>query len=295
MDSGYPMEELVPIVAKLARRAAGGESTSVSYEKAQQLMEAVLYCIQEYEAGSGSLPRRTGMPAEEVYRLGRRMVTDKVLLLKECYHVMLPDFCDYGMDCLRDVVMDGIPAFLKWYDVLFCPQDTILTLDYPVLCKIAPQTGVDAVFTYVNAIALEQKFLAGFEDGYVRGVLRAYQADYEEMPENICSIVLPDVLGRLLLQKPLMQGKFTQEELKRLAGRIGSREEMKRFIQNMVARMAAQRYNGDRKLEQYLQGEADNLAERICRCSELGCLERVFVMADVGHMAVSCDGSAVAE
>ena len=33
----YEMEELVPIVAKLAKRYTSGESTSITYEKAQQL------------------------------------------------------------------------------------------------------------------------------------------------------------------------------------------------------------------------------------------------------------------
>ncbi len=43
----YEMEELVPIVGKLAEKYTAFESTSVSYEKAEQLMGAVLYCIHE--------------------------------------------------------------------------------------------------------------------------------------------------------------------------------------------------------------------------------------------------------
>ena len=38
----YEMEELVPIVGKLAEKYTAFESTSVSYEKAEQLMGAVL-------------------------------------------------------------------------------------------------------------------------------------------------------------------------------------------------------------------------------------------------------------
>ena len=45
----YKMEELVPIVAKLAEEYTAGESTSITYEKAQQLMEAVIYSIHEGE------------------------------------------------------------------------------------------------------------------------------------------------------------------------------------------------------------------------------------------------------
>ena len=38
----YEMEELVPIVGKLAEKYTAHESTSITYEKAEQLMEAVL-------------------------------------------------------------------------------------------------------------------------------------------------------------------------------------------------------------------------------------------------------------
>lgn len=45
----YTMEELVPIVGKLAEKYTTYESTSIAHEKAGQLMEAVLYCIRELE------------------------------------------------------------------------------------------------------------------------------------------------------------------------------------------------------------------------------------------------------
>ena len=43
----YTMEELLPVVAALTAKYTGNESTSVTYEKAEQLMGAVVYCIQE--------------------------------------------------------------------------------------------------------------------------------------------------------------------------------------------------------------------------------------------------------
>ena len=45
----YKMEDLVPIVAKLAEGYTSKESTSITYERAQQFMEAVLYSMQEAE------------------------------------------------------------------------------------------------------------------------------------------------------------------------------------------------------------------------------------------------------
>lgn len=39
----YDMNELLPVVARLTKRYTGIESSSVSYEKANQLMGAVIY------------------------------------------------------------------------------------------------------------------------------------------------------------------------------------------------------------------------------------------------------------
>ena len=55
----YDMNELLPVVARLTKRYTGIESSSVSYEKANQLMGAVIYCIREIESGEvGALASR---------------------------------------------------------------------------------------------------------------------------------------------------------------------------------------------------------------------------------------------
>ena len=53
----YELEELVPIVAKLAEGYTSKESTSITYDRAQQFMEAVLYSIHEGEK-AGQLWRK---------------------------------------------------------------------------------------------------------------------------------------------------------------------------------------------------------------------------------------------
>ena len=44
----YRMEELIPIVADLAKQYAGCDSTSITYENAQELMQGVIFCLDEY-------------------------------------------------------------------------------------------------------------------------------------------------------------------------------------------------------------------------------------------------------
>lgn len=156
----YEMEELVPIVGKLAEKYTAYESTSITYEKAEQLMGAVLYCIHELNEISGnSLALNEKIPAQRAYEIGSAYVEEKTEKALNLYNRIIPEFCHYENKCLYDTFVKGIPEFFKWYDIRFEPQNTILNLDYPVLKDISKYTGIDRIFEFINSIYLEQKFL----------------------------------------------------------------------------------------------------------------------------------------
>ena len=70
----YQMEELIPVVSELAQKYAGYESTSITYEKAQSLMEAVLFCLNEYDNSyTNSLVQRD-ISVKEQYNIGAKLL-----------------------------------------------------------------------------------------------------------------------------------------------------------------------------------------------------------------------------
>ena len=67
----YKMEELAQIVAGLAEKYTAKESTSITYERAEQFMGAVLYCIREvWQQKENSIISREGMSALQAYETG---------------------------------------------------------------------------------------------------------------------------------------------------------------------------------------------------------------------------------
>lgn len=216
-----PMEELLPIVGKLAERYTAGESTSVTYERAQQLMEAVLYCIREaksagrdadnpYNCGleySGqdtsnaraqfmlneAANEKKKISAQQTYEMGLACVEKKVKAALALYNEMQVHFDSYGNRCLYDTFVKGMPEFFKWYDIRFAPQDTILTLDYPVSRDLTAYTGIDRIYEYLVCIRQEQEFLSAFPREYVIDILREYNPFYEDMIDNIYEAVSASV------------------------------------------------------------------------------------------------------
>lgn len=276
----YKMEELLPIVSRLAWKYAGCENTSISYEKAQMLMEAVIYCLDEYWDSSSDKVSRRDISVEEQYMLGAKLVLEKTGRVREMFNELSLSFDDYGVKCLHDTVQTGIPKFLKWYDAKFCPQDTILTLDYPVPVDLSTHRGVDAVYHYLRAITAEQRFLGRFGSAYVRAVLQRYNTGYGDMYENICEILLGNTLGHLVIQKPLQETEFEEKEYEELSRwfREGSGPDMEEGIRRTITEMVRQLYQNDKQLLEYLCCNAGNLAVRIKTALCSGRPDTIFLL-----------------
>lgn len=191
----YGIEELIPIVGRLAERLTAFESSSISYGKARQLMGAVCYCIQEAEqAYANPLVPSEGLSAIQAYEAGAAAVREKACAAAALYNEVLQTFDSYGSLCLYDTFIKGMPEFFKRYDAEFAPQETILALDYPVLRDLSAETGIDKIYAFLECIRLEQGFLAGFPEGAVEELLSQYGQccgmSAEELVENICEMVL---------------------------------------------------------------------------------------------------------
>lgn len=262
----YEMEELVPIVGKLAEKYTSHESTSITYEKAEQLIGAVLYCIHELWESSGNAPSlNKKLSAQRAYEMGAAYVREKTGKALDLYNRILPEFCHYENKCLYDTFVKGIPEFFKWYDIQFEPQNTILTLDYPLLKDISEYTGIDKIFEFIKSIGLEQKFLKLFPAGYVINILSKDNRNWQESMDNICEIVFTHVIGHIMLGKSLtvielketdyfyMQEMFEQIAL----------EDIKKHLEVTLEIYIKNYYENDRELLNYLSGAISGIVVRL--------------------------------
>ncbi len=280
------MEELVPIVGKLAEKYTAFEHTSMTYEEAQQLMQAVKYCIHETEISVNRTAVADGnMTAQKLYEAGAKQVEEKARKALELYNEITPAFVHYDNYCLHDTVIDGLPEFFKWYDMKFCPQDTILTLDYPVLKNLSGLEGIDRIYEFILCIRTEQKFLNLFPEDYVRSALLNYDSRYEDMIENICWVVLRDIACHVMAKKPLSEQKFTEEECQRIQsvweqpeaqaeGRIPNAWEQpkaqaaKEQVGQAVASLVQEHSEDEEEILLYLDGALEDIFIRLGAASE---------------------------
>lgn len=262
----YDMNELLPVVAMLTRQYTGIESSSVSYEKANQLMEAVLYCIREAELYGKTVIVSQQQSAMQVYKTGAQLVRKKTKDLLAFYECHKKEFCAYGNVYLADLIQKGIPAFFRNYDEKFAPQNTILTLDYPIFIDLTDYQGIDCIDRYVRNIAEEQQFLSKFGEDYVRGVLQAYCIDYEELPENIAAIVFENIIKHLLVGKKLTD-KLLETDLQNIYKQGRQNDFIKRATD--LAEAFLQQYFAEvQGTIQYMKHGITDICVRIKNCED---------------------------
>lgn len=269
----YEMENLVPIVAKLAEGYTSKESTSMTYERAQQLMEAVLYSIREAEkAGQFSLIQKDELSTERMYAIGVKCVENKTKEALDLYNGIMTHFSSYGNQCLYDTVVKGLPEFFKWYDCRYDPQNTILTLDYPILMDISEQTGIDKIYDFLFCIQLEQIFLNKFPSAYIMEILSKYDKQYKLMIENLCEIVLMNVISHMLAGKEIFILDFEPEEYLKMQTLIQKENlsYLREKLKNAVKVLVREYYENDEKLMEYLYKTVDNIAVRMKCAADYG-------------------------
>lgn len=275
----YQMEELLPIVSELAQKYAGYESTSITYEKAQSLMEAVLFCLSEYNSSAKDSLVQKDISVKEQYNIGAKLLSEKVENIRKIFNEISFQFEDFGVKCLYDTVQKGIPQFLKWYDIKFCPQNTILTLDYPLLIDCSSLTGADAVYKYIWAIQTEQIFLGKFDRNYVMLVLEKYNSEYRDMIENICSIVLTNIIGHIAIKKPFNDIDFLYREYLQLSKIFAGKSipDIENVVKDLIKKIVSQFYENDMDMLEYLCYETNNIAVRIYTANQHEQLSKIFV------------------
>jgi len=302
----YEMEELIPVVAMLAEKYTSKESTSITYEKARQLMEAVIYTISQWEDDTRILCSPTGkvnvLTALDSYQYGYKSVLEKVKYTQEIYNEMIMSFCSYGNENYKATVERALPGFFKYYDARLAPQETIITMDYPTIRPIGNVRGIDAIAKYVEYISYEQKFLGAFPQEYVYETLYRFQRDYRSQFYNICSVILRHVLCHMLVGRRLGEdGTKTDYEILRNMvsdsimenkqnekckekNRVEKREEnkadkyLKKKLSALLTVLVEKKYAGDKQLEEYLKADLDNFVIDMQNAAEYNVMEKVFVL-----------------
>lgn len=248
----YTPEELLPVMIKLAEKYTSKDSSSISYERAEYLMDAVIYCISEVNLGPfiHQLSKTSdNLSPQEAYDIGLSVIKEKVATLTSHFNNLIKSFDDYGNENYHDTVTKGIPGFLLRYDPQFAPQENIITMDYPILIPPTNLRGINAIIHYVNCIDIEQRFLSIFPREKVIQILEEYHPDYVSLFDNISEIVMNKILSKMIPDSHWITSH--------------NESEINDVLQNIWHRFIHEYFHEDLAIEQYYQSSIKDYAYRL--------------------------------
>lgn len=280
---GYEAADLLPLVRELTERYTSKASTSVPWETAQQLMEAVLYCngeTQETGSGLGQNRELAGgemMTAREAYDRGCHLVIRRAETVRKLYNEWIISFNGYESECYSRTVTRNIPEFFKWYDPRFNPQQDFTGLDYPVPGDLGKRPGIDRVDRYLACIWTEQRFLGSLASDYVKTVLTAWGQEWRDQPVNLGEIVLRKILVHLLLGISPEETALEPDKYEALAAAVGSvsGERLAQRLRGLSRDLATRYFPGDEALAAYLDCYIPVIAAELANGAAHGCLQRI--------------------
>ena len=274
------ISELLVLVARLTDRYTSKESSSVSYETAQMLMEAVVYTLEhgeEVESVSAVTPDDGAQalspvdPARELslaerYELGYQNILSKALRTKQQYEQLLPHLETYGCRHYYDTLYSGMREFFRRYDARFQPQNALLLLDYPLLVEDRSLRGIDLIADYLHKIFLENELLTCYPKSAVVDLLRCTCPDYEQgYMGNVCELVLHTSLYCAAARRPILElflSRYEEEQVRQMFGQM-TQEARKVFVAECLQRLLESFH--DEAMRQYVMSAADRLAVDLTR------------------------------
>ena len=182
------------------RRYTGGDS-SVSKERAQSLMDSILYTLSFYMRNMDMQDMIEMLKTQgivEVFKQSHYHLLQHVHNLYLQVQELQSHKLNISLDIYQETITKGLTAFFDVYNFDYCSQDIILTLDYPT-CYPLKQVGLERLIEYVHYLEIEHDFLNCFQQSDIEKVLRGYCFYNDGIIDNISLLFMNQLLMKSLI------------------------------------------------------------------------------------------------
>lgn len=189
------IEKIWRILEKQANRYNGCDSTSMTIEKAQSLLESLLYTI-EFMIHDGTSPKEIlDGDMQLLIRQGQELLKNKCRDTKIEWKLMcqtMPQINNiYFLSTIKNLGL-----FFERYDLYYGAHLIPCSIDYWPMQPVSERLkGVSYMEEYIRRLQMENDFLNWFERQDVIRLYKRYVPDYPEALFNLCEPVLTNAIG----------------------------------------------------------------------------------------------------
>lgn len=259
-------EKLWSLLSWQVTRYTMGESSSVRFELAQELLHSICYslgisedhpderwkhflhrdCIAEYQKAIKNLEAKT--------KFGRRLWQTVCTNLPPIENISLLD------------TLKNLSIFWEKYDCIFFAHEIPCDIDYQLAIPVPDELqGIDFIIAYLKNLLCENQFLSEYPAEIIIPILKQYCPDYQELLVNLFEPAVNQALGCSILLKSDNHLVITAEDLSRLYITFENmqRTEILECLFQAVERLKINHTRLDSNTLDYIFRYCQNLAARI--------------------------------
>ncbi len=288
---------IMTILKQVILRYTKGNSTSVTTDKAEALLLSILYSIDFYnstfEEPEDALTNLKSKDIKEIYESGIKLVTSCVEETKDLYNDIVKNKLQVQVEAYNITVDEGIAPFFDKYSVLFAAQDTLGSIDYPLVFDDMSIRGVLYIKKYLEHLDIENKFCRYFSMEVIDSILKDFGRtcgfDYRIELINIFQVVINNAIFLAILNENIKNLTISKYQYELLIKKLNEANEsqLELLIDKGIDRIIRALTIEDTSLIAYIKAYKSDFLFRILNTMENESLNKMVIIHEEGKERVN--------
>lgn len=279
-EQGLFLQKTWDLLKIQAEKYNGFDSTSMTVEKAQDLLASIVYSLS-------LVIDQSNLSAEAIIQQDFSTLLGQAQTILETKWKAL--YSVWNEICLEAPEINNfyyistlkeIGIFFKKYDFHYEAHRVPCNIDYPLIKAIPDNLkGINYIEAYLKSIRIENQYVKKYAHENVLELLQEMASEYEENYFNFCECVFVNALGKEMVSSGKDSLFIDEEELHRFSAEyIGKTAEEINEILEKSAVSIFRKIGFDENNLPYFSDVISSLALRICEINKPGFLKNVFIV-----------------
>ena len=218
---GALSEKLLALLTRQTRLYTSGESSSIPWETAREMMASILYTLRLDGAEPGERGRQlAGADLEEELLRGQKRIRRKMQFARRLWQRLAVSGAAGESRALGATLL-GIGEFWRRYDWRFAAHEIPCGIDYPLALPVPESLqGADYLTEWLSRLDTEVRFQSAFPAAARSAAWDRFHPERYDLPLNLYEPLAADAMCLLALGREVRALMVGPGERRAFAGRL---------------------------------------------------------------------------
>lgn len=275
------------LLKELIMKYTKGESTSVTVEVTESLLNSILYSLDFYmlklDNPEAALMELKQKDIKKIYEEGIELLRLCVIETKKLYAKIRRNRLKIELEAYNTTIDEGIPCFFEKYTVIFEGHNTMASIDYPLIFDDMRVRGVSYIKNYLEHLDIETEFCRLFKEEDIGKILKSFgkmcRLNHKIELINIFELLINNSIFSVLAGNKAHQLNITKNQYNIINQKL-KLIDLDAIINKALETVIEELKINDPLLIEYIEDYKELFIKRIRNALENDCLNSLIVVED---------------